>query len=239
MTAPLKTWEVMPHGKLTQIEDNILTVVGDIKIPVGTLHRRMTVVRLHDGRLVIFSAIALDENEMKRIEAFGTPAFLIVPSDFHRLDAKIWKDRYPGMTVIAPEGAKDKVEKVVHVDATHIEFDDPEVTFITLPGTRGHEAALEIDGASGTTLVVNDIIGNIRDASGFGGWLLRVMGFAGDEPHIPVPIKVAVVNDKAALAAQLRGWANLPLLKRILVSHGETIEQGASAALNALADTLS
>ena len=140
-------------------------------MPVATLQRRMTVVRLHDGRLVIFSAIALDEDEMKKLEDFGTPAFLIVPCDNHRLDAKIWKDRYPGMTVVAPEGAREKVEKVVHVDSNHAEFGDTDVSFIIVPGTRGHEAALEIEGANGTTLVVNDIIANIRHASGFGGSL--------------------------------------------------------------------
>jgi hypothetical protein len=34
-------------------------------MPVGNITRRMTVVRLRDGKLVIFSAIALDEVEMR------------------------------------------------------------------------------------------------------------------------------------------------------------------------------
>jgi hypothetical protein len=238
MTAPLKQWEVLPHGKLTQIDANILTVTGEIKMPVGELPRRMTVVRLQDHRLVIFSAIALDEDEMGVLEAFGVPAFLIVPNDHHRLDAKIWKDRYPDMMVIAPEGSCEKVSKAVSVDATDADFGDPNVRLIIVPGTRAHEAALEVTGVSGTTLVLNDIIGNIRDASGFGGWLLRIMGFAGDEPHVPTPVKIAMVKDKAALAAQLRRWADLPMLKRILVSHGALIEHDPSPALKALAATL-
>jgi len=43
----------LPHGKLTAIDTDILTVVGDIPMPVGDLKRRMTVVRLRDRRLVI------------------------------------------------------------------------------------------------------------------------------------------------------------------------------------------
>lgn len=30
----------------------------------------------------------------------------------------------------------------------------------------------------GCTLILNDVVGNIRDAKGFGGWLLRLAGFA-------------------------------------------------------------
>ena len=238
MPKPFTEWKVLPHGKLTAIEDDILTVVGDIPMPVGDMKRRMTVVRLRDRRLVIFSAVALDEEEMRALEEFGEPAFLIVPNDHHRLDSKIWKDRYPAMQVITPEGAREKVEKAVPVDATSADFDDPDVALITVPGTRGHEAALEVRGPNGTTLVLNDVVGNMRDTSGFGGWLLRMMGFAGDKPHVPFPVKVAIINDKAALAVQLRRWAELPSLKRILVSHGSTIEDDPRGALRELAVSL-
>ena len=238
MPTLLKEWKVLPHGRLGAIEPNILTVVGQIGMPVGDLPRRMSVVRLRDGRLVIFSAIALDEDEMAEIEAFGQPAFLIVPNDHHRLDAAIWKKRYSGLHVIAPEGSRDKVAVAVAVDATRADFGDPAVRLVIVPGTRNHEAALEVVGPDGMTLILNDIVGNIRDSRGFGGWMLRVMGFAGDAPHVPVPVRLAMIKDKAALAAQLRDWAALPALKRILVSHGSTIEQDPAGALRTLADSL-
>src|SRR5258706_4775132 len=172
MPKPFTEWKVLPHGKLTAIEDDILTVVGDIPMPMGDMKRRMTVVRLRDRRLVIFSAVALDEDEMRRLEEFGEPAFLVVPNDHHRLDSKIWKDRYPAIKVITPERAREKVEKIVPVDATSADFDDPDVALITVPGTQGHEAALEIRGAKGTTLVLNDVVGNMRKTSGIAGWVL-------------------------------------------------------------------
>lgn len=238
MTKPFTEWKVLPHGTLTPVDEDILTVVGDIPMPVGNLQRRMTVVRLRDRRLVIFSAVALDEDQMRALETFGEPAFLVVPNDHHRLDAKIWKDRYPAIQVIAPQGAREKVEKAVHVDATRAEFGDPDVALVTVPGTHEHEAALEVRRPDGTTLILNDIVGNIRDASGFGGWFLRLMGFAGDEPHVPLPVKMAMVDNKAALAAQLRRWADLPSLKRILVSHGAAIEDDPRGALRKLAASL-
>jgi len=68
MTRPFQQWKVLPHGKLSEIDDNILTVTGQIHVPME-LPRRMTVVRLNDARLVVFSAIALDESEMTWLEA--------------------------------------------------------------------------------------------------------------------------------------------------------------------------
>jgi len=94
MPQPFQAWKVLPHGKLTVIDENLVTVVGNLPMPLGEFPRRMTVARLRDGRLVIYSAIALDEAEMAALERFGVPTFLIVPGDRHRMDAKIWKQRY-------------------------------------------------------------------------------------------------------------------------------------------------
>jgi hypothetical protein len=238
MGQPFREWKVLPHGKLSQLDDNILTVVGEIRMPLMNLPRRMTVVRLNDGRLVVFSAIALDEDEMAALEAWGSPAYLIVPSDKHRLDARIWKDRYPQMQVVAPQGAREKVAETVPVDTTAPSFDDPSVSFMTVPGTRDREAALVVRTSKGTTLVLNDIVGNIRDASGVGGWLLRVVGFAGKDAQIPKVVKMAMIEDTNALRAQLLQWSGIESLRRILVSHGGPIEENPRETLRELASSL-
>jgi hypothetical protein len=238
MTQPFKQWKVLPHGKLTEVDENILTVTGELHMPLVELPRRMTVVRLRDGRLVIFSAIALDEDEMKQLEEYGRPAFLIVPNDHHRLDAGIWKKRYPSLQVVAPEGSRDKVEKVVPVDTSAPQFDDPNVQFITVPGTEKREAALLVRSPRGSTLILNDLVGNIHNETGLGGWFLRKTGFAGDEPQIPKVVKFNMVEDQAALRAQLIEWSRLDSLQRILVSHGSPIQNRPDAKLRELADSL-
>ena len=231
-------WKVLPHGRLVEIEPDILTVTGTIRMPLMDLPRRMTVARLADRRLVIFSAIALDEPSMRVFETYGHPAFLVVPSSKHRLDAKIWKDRYPTMQVVTPEGSRKKVEEVVPVDTTVPHFGDANVQFVTVPGTTRHESALLIHTPDGTTLVLNDLIGNIRNAKGLGGWFLRLMKFAGDEPQIPRPVKWALIEDQIALRAQFLKWAALPKLRRIIVSHGEPIDDEPAETLRDLAQYL-
>jgi hypothetical protein len=235
MAQTLKTWTVLPHGKLSQIDDNLLTVEGELPMPLGDFPRRMTVARLRDGRLVIFSAIALDEPEMAALEAFGEPTYLVVPGDIHRMDAKIWKERYPALHVIAPPGAREKVQEVVNVDATSADFGDSTVRFGTVPGTEEHEAALVVESASGTSLILNDLIWNVDNQPGFGGFLFRLLGFTAPDPQIPNVIKLRAIKDKPALRGQLEEWARIRDLRRIIVSHGDIVERGPNGVLRDLA----
>jgi hypothetical protein len=207
-------------------------------MPLMDLPRRMTVVRLRDGGLVIWSAIALDEANMERLETLGRPAFLIVPGEHHRIDASSWKFRYPELQVVSAPGAREKTEDVVPVDSTSPDFGDPDVLFCAVPGTGEEEAALLVHRPNGSTLILNDLIGNIRDAGGFGGWVLRKMGLAGDAAQVPKATELLIVEDKKALAAQMNHWASLPDLRRIIVSHGEIIEAEPAAVLRQLAQSL-
>jgi hypothetical protein len=220
------------------LEDRILTVTGTVKMPIGTFERRMTVVQLADRTLVIYSPIALAESAMVRLEAFGRPAFLVVPGSHHRVDAKIWKDRYPTAAVIAAAGAREAVEEVVPVDSTEPDFGDASVHFHTVPGTSKDESALTVATDNGTTLILNDILANVQNAKGLDGVIARVFGFAGKKPQIPLPEKLSILDDKAALAAQFSAWATDPGLKRIVVSHGEIIEVDPAAVLRDVARTL-
>jgi len=239
MAKPFKEWTVLPHGKLQRVDEGLLSVTGLLQMPpMGEVPRRMTVVRLRDGRLVIYSAIALDEDEMAALEDFGAPAFLIVPGNIHRMDAKTWKQRYPSLLVVTPAGARKKVEEVVPVDATRVDFDDPSVRFAPISGTDELEGALLVERESGTTLVLNDLIFNLADRPGFIGWLFKTIGMTGQEPHIPAPIRMREVKDKAAVATQLEEWARLPRLKRVIISHGEIISEAPARVLTRIAEEL-
>ena len=52
-------WEVLPHGPLQKIAPGLLTVVGQIPMPLGNFPRRMTVIALDKGRTGIFSPFPL------------------------------------------------------------------------------------------------------------------------------------------------------------------------------------
>ncbi|HEX4339262.1 MAG TPA: hypothetical protein VH062_25315 [Polyangiaceae bacterium] len=239
MAKPFEDWTVLPHGGLSRVDDNMLTVTGLLDMPaMGKVQRRMTVVRLNDGDSVVYSAICLDEPEMASLEAFGTPRYLIVPSDIHRMDAKAWKKRYPALTVIAPAHAREKVEEIAQVDGTELILPDPSVRLVGVPGTDERELALIVETRNGTTLILNDVIFNLANGAGFKGWLFEKIGMTGDEPHVPPPIKMRQVKDAQALSAQLTTWAHLPKLQRVIVSHGEIIANDPAGVLERIAKEL-
>jgi len=233
-----ETWTVLPHGSLTEIDSGILTVTGQIHMPLVDLERRMTVVRLNDGSTIVYSAIALGEGEMAQLEAFGMPRYLVVPGDAHRLDAKIYKQRYPQLRVLTPPGALTRVKNAVNVDAAAADFADPDVIWHVIRGTGGHEVSLIVRRPSGTTIILSDLIGNLRRKGGFEGWMLHVMGFGDDHPTIPLVENVLMVANKGDLRQQFLDWANISDLRRIIVSHGEPLEADPAIALRELANNL-
>jgi hypothetical protein len=140
--------------------------------------------------------------------------------------------------VIAPDGARAKAEQVVPVDATHADFHDASVRYQTVPGTEGHEAALIVQGSGGTTLVVNDLIWNVRSRPGVDGFLYRLLRLSGPKPKIASVVRMTTIKDKGAVRAQLNAWARLRDLKRIVVSHGEIVDRNAPEVLRGLAQSL-
>ncbi|AQR73859.1 hypothetical protein [Sphingomonas sp. LM7] len=239
MPAILEKWQVGPHGPLVELDEGLLTVTGEIVMPLGRFPRRMTVIALEDGGTAIWSAIALREPEMARIEALGRPRFLIVPNQAHRLDSRIWKQRYPDMKVLAPPSARDQVAQAVPVDATVDIIGDPAIVFAKIAGARLDEFALQVHRPDGTNLILNDVIGHVRHPHGIGAWIMaRLMGFGVHGPRVPRIVRRMMIGDSRALAAQLRDWAAIPDLKRIIVSHGDPIEDDPAAALRKVADSL-
>lgn len=228
-------WTVSQHGGLIALAENLWTVEGTIQMPPGPLPRRMTIARLENGDLIIFSAIALAAPEMAELEALGRPAFLVVPNPFHRQDAPAWKARYPDIVVVAPHGAKSAVAEHLPVEDTTGAFSDPSITFETVAGTNDSESALVVSSANGITLVLNDLIGNVQNARGLMKLVLWAMGFAGKQPQVPRIYAKRAITDKAAVSRQLQQWATLPKLQRILVSHGAIIDHDPAHVLLSIA----
>lgn len=232
-------WEVGPHDPIERLDEGLVTVAGEIRMPLGNFPRRMTVVALSGGRSAIWSAIPLHERAMEQVEALGDPAFLIVPGVAHRLDIKPWKRRYPEMQVLCPPGAREAVEEVIPVDLTDDVLGDPDVQFETVPGVGGKEGALIVHRGEATTLIVNDILAYVHHPHGIGAHIMaRLMGFGVKEPQIPWVGKRMFVENEKALAGAFRRWAQLPGLARIVVSHGDVITDRPSEVLETVADGL-
>jgi hypothetical protein len=236
MAKALEKWTVYPHSPIEKVTENLWHV--DARVPGAPITRTMIVVRLTDGRVIIHNAIALGDAEMKEIEAWGTPSFLVVPNGSHRLDARIYKERYPGVRVVGPPGAKAKIEEVVAGVETAPNFGDDTVGYEVLGGTGEREGVLTVKSSAGTTLVFTDALMNMRKLPGFGGFMMGLFGFTGPKPKVSGPSKMLLMKDKAALKSSLDKLATTPGLVRIEVAHGTPITTAPSEALRDAAAAL-
>ena len=225
-------WKVQPHGDLVEVADGIFTAAGTIQMPLGTFPRRMTAIAIEGGGSLIWSPVPLAEAQMARISALGPVRALIVPNQAHRLDLKAWKVRYPQALVITPPDACDMVSQAAPVDACEDVIHDPAVKFELVAGTKAGEFALVVMRDEGNTLILNDILANVRHPHGIGAHIMaRLLGFGVKRPRTPRPVRRMWVDDPIAVARQFERWATLPGLRRIIVSHGDVIDVAPSQAL--------
>ncbi len=231
-------WKVLAHEPIVKLADNLLWVRG--AIPGMSLKRVMVVVRLPDEQLLIHNGIALDEPSMTELERFGKPAFLIVPSVGHRLDAHAYKLRYPGLRVFAPSGSRQKVEQKVAVDGCYEDFPATDACrFERLNGVNDTEGALIVRSADGVSVVLNDCMFNMDTKRDPLGWFFTTVFGSAPGPRVSRLAKLAIIKDKKALRADFERLAALPELTRVIVAH-EKVASGpeARAALLAAATYL-
>lgn len=215
MAACFTTWTVLPHTPIEKLSANLWRVSGTMT--GGKVQRQMVLARMDDGRVLIHNAIALDDNEMAELEAWGEPSIIFVPNGFHRQDALIWKQRYPNAKVVAPAGSKKRVGKALQVDAvTEDAPSDAHVRLVPIAGMPS-ESVLEVTSESGVTLTFCDAVMNMPKLGGPIGFFLGPTG----KISAPRAMRWVFIKDKKAFAAQLEQLAATPRLERITFGHGK------------------
>ena len=229
-----ETWKVLPHRPIEHLADNLWRVEGGLEnMP---LKRVMTVARRQDGGLVVHNAIALDDAAMATLDAWGPVTALIVPNRYHRLDAKIFKQRYPGARVYCPRGATRKVEEV---DGSYSDFPGDDTTSLdTLAGVKEQEGVMIVHSPDGVTLVFNDAIFNMPHGRGFTGWVFRTITQSTGGPRVSRLFRLGILKNKQALRADLERLADTPELRRMIVSHHRMVEGDAASAIRQAAATI-
>ncbi|HEX4517621.1 MAG TPA: hypothetical protein VH054_28960 [Polyangiaceae bacterium] len=233
-------WKVLPHGPLTQLEENLWTVTGDFDIPFNPLKRVMTIVRRDDGKLVLHGLMALGEDAQAAVEALGEIAFLVTPSGFHRLDAGRYRERYPNARLFAPAGGRARVEKIAKVDATYDGYEaDGATSLVDIDGLGQREGALVVKSKRGTTYVMNDALFNMPEhQTGLSGFVLKHVTQATGGPKVSRTARLGLITDRARYRSSLEKIARTEGLVRVIVAHHVPIECDVGDALRKAASAL-
>jgi hypothetical protein len=222
------SWNVLEHGPLQQLAENLWRVQG--AVPGMSLKRTMTVVRRADGSLLLHSPIALDQAGQQQLESLGAISVVVVPNAGHRLDAPAYKARYPSVVTFCPRGGRSKVAEVVSVDGTYDDYaDDGTVRFETLDGVGAGEGAMIVRSADGVSIVLNDVVMNMDTKKDLLGYLFTTVLGSAPGPRVSRLARLVYVKDQPALRRHLERLAATPELQRLIVSH-EKVASGADAA---------
>lgn len=215
---------LQPYDPVRELAADLFCVDGEWY--GSPFKRRMTVVRLRDGSLVIHSAIRMAPADLEKLDRLGRVGFLVIPNVFHYSEAPFYSRRYPQAKVFVPEKLRDKSAKIVPVAGT-LERDWPlneELPCVSFEGTLAAESVF-VHRAS-RTLIVTDMAFNVSASDFtrpiekllFGKWngILDVFG--------PSKLtKNVAARDRGAVAAALRKLGALDF-DRVVMSHGRIVE---------------
>ncbi len=214
------------YDSLIQRGPNLHTLDGDWE---GTkFRRRMTVIQLPGGKLLIHGAIRLRDEDYVWIDRLGRVAWIILPNAFHVSEAHHYKARYPHAKVLGSAEAVKAVSKRCPADGT-LPADWPseirvDVECLLLEGTRMLGEIVLFHHPS-RTLVLCDAAFNMRvKTRGFERWFFRWNRI--DQRFGPSRIfRGFFSKDRAQVRAsfeRMLAWD----FDRIIVNHGDVLETG-------------
>lgn len=128
------------------------------------LGRRMTVVRLSDGRLIIHNAIQLHEDELNWLRSLGFVSFIIAPNIFHCSDLAWMSRQFPQAACYVPAEKYDFFQQQgVNVKITEKDFpkDISEFENLYMHGTKMSESVFIHHPSK--TLILCDLAFNMPD----------------------------------------------------------------------------
>jgi hypothetical protein len=214
---------VYPHGELSPLGERLWVVAGSLpRLPIP---RNMFVYRLEDGGLLVYSSVAMSEEKMNQLDALGPVRLILVPNHFHRMQARVYLQRYPDARVVCPAAARNHVAKEVTVHGTAEEvLPEHGVIYHQPAGVKPTEGVYEFAVEGGHALLFCDTLFNCPHQPGLGGVLVRLIGSTGFFGATRIS-KAFVLSDRRAFKAWLEDQARRTDLQLIGVAHGDSISE--------------
>ena len=219
---------------LTPFADGIWISTEPVRFLGLRLTSTMTVIRLGDGSLLLYSPVTMTAARRAAVEALGRVAHLYAPNTFHHGWIGDWTAAFPSARVHAPDGVRRKrrdlrIDRVPGADAPEPAFAGS-IDELAINGFRPQEIALWH--AAARTLVVADLVHNIgRPTHGWTRTYSRMMGFY-DRVALSRGIRWSAFSDRTAARRSVDALLARPI-DRLIVGHGAPVTDGARDALAA------
>jgi hypothetical protein len=142
------------------------------------------------------------------------------------MDAPFYKQRYPGIRVIAPDDARQKLGSVQVDFSPEQGFAELGVRHHVTPGMRYTEIVLDLPVDGGRALVFTDLVAHGRAPSFF----LKLLGAPGGS-GVPRIVRFRQVSSRPAVRAFLDTLAETPDIRLLATGHTPPIESDCASIL--------
>jgi len=191
----------------------------------------MSVLRLADETLLLFSPIEMTPALRSAADALGEIRHLYAPNTFHHLHIAEWAAAYPKATLHAPAGLAAKRPELridrVHATSGESSFNDC-IDEVVIDGFRLEECVLFH--RDSRTLLVADLVHNVgRPQHAWTRFYTRALGFY-DQVALSRMIRWTSFTDRAATRRSVDEVLSLPF-ERVVVGHGDAILSDAKTRL--------
>lgn len=218
---------------LESIAPDLWIATRPLKLVVGEIGARMTVIRLAGGGLFLHSPVRLDAQTRSALDALGAVRAVVAPSQVHHLFVGDYIAAYPEARVFAAPGLpakrKDLAFHAVLDDEAPAEWRGQIEQHLFGGAPRMNEVVFFHP--SSRTLILTDLAFNVpagrTDGARLFYWLSGAAGRFG--PHRLV--RFLIRDRKAARQSvdRILEWD----FDRVVVSHGDVLETGGRAAFAA------
>lgn len=216
---------------MTPFAEGVWVDIGPVRVLGTRLTTTMTVLRLHDGGLLVHSPLPLTAERRAAVEALGPVAHLYAPSRYHDLRIGEWAAAFPSARSHAPSGL---VKERADLRVDRIIGATPEPAFrdiideLPITGFRLEETVLLYRPTR--TLIVADLVHNVgRPEHWWTQFYTRLMGFY-DRVALSRAIRWLAFNDRAAARRSIDDLLSRPF-DSLIVGHGVPLTTGAHEAI--------
>jgi len=213
-------------GALRALDRDIWVADRPLKLTVGDIGARMTVIRLADGGLFLHSPVRLDAATKRALDELGPVRVVVAPSKVHHLFASEYARAYPDARLHGAPGLAEK-RRELRVDAVLGDEPAPEWRDrIEQHLFRGAPVLNEVAfvHAPSRTLVLTDLAFNVPAGRTAGArlfyWITGAAGRFG--PHRLVRTMIRDRRAARSSVERVLGWD----FDRVVVSHGDVLETG-------------
>lgn len=217
-------------GPLVAVADGLWTVEMPLRAMGAEVGARMTVIRLKDRRLLLYSPVAMTEPLRHDLAALGEVAAILCPNARHHLFAAEARVAFPAAKLYGPAELQPK-RRDLKFDGYLTNVPPPAWEDAALPsrvqGSSLHETVL-FHPPSGTLLLA-DLLQNLTHPQDTITRLYLWAGGLGAEPGVHRFVRWGFGNREEARQGirRILKWE----IQRIVPCHGEIVEIDAKATL--------